>query len=370
MPPLKGFDVDFNQAPLLAIWEVTRACALACQHCRASAIDFRHPDELNLAEGRKLLDEIKDMGTPIVVFTGGDPLQRDDLEDLIRYGKSIGLRIGTIPAGTPRLDKARMQSLKASGVDQVAFSIDAPEAADHDAFRQVPGSYDLTLQGARWAQELDIPLQINTVFHQGNQHQIDALAALVSSLGIVFWEVFFLVPTGRGTQLKGCSAEEMETIFHKLYLLSKQVPFVIKVTEAQHYRRHVMQQERKIGRTGGAPAPTTSHPHEIHSTSSHPHAIGRSSKVVNAGSGFCFIDHTGDICPSGFLPEVRGNVRTHSLKSVYRHDDFFVNLRNPRLLKGKCGRCEFKTVCGGSRSRAWAVHGDAWAEEPFCVLER
>ncbi|MDF3128806.1 TIGR04053 family radical SAM/SPASM domain-containing protein [Kiritimatiellaeota bacterium B1221] len=363
----KGFDVDFKQAPLLVIWEVTRACTLACQHCRASAIDYRHPDELNLEEGKILLDEIKAMGTPIVVFTGGDPLQRTDLEELIRYGKSIGLRIGTIPAGTPRLDKTRMRSLKESGVDQVAFSIDAPNAADHDSFRQVPGSYDLTLQGARWAQELNIPLQINTVFHQGNQHQIDELCDLVKSLEVVFWEVFFLVPTGRGTQLSSCTAEEMEVIFGKLYALSKKVPFVIKVTEAQHYRRHIRQQERKVGPPSSV---THRNPYEVQAKTAHPHAIGRSSKVVNAGNGFCFIDHTGNICPSGFLSEERGNVRTHSLAHIYREDEFFVNLRNPKLLKGKCGRCEFKTSCGGSRSRAWAVTGDAWAEEPFCVLER
>jgi len=277
------------------------------------------------------------------------------------------LRVGTIPAGTPRLNLARMQSLQASGVDQVAFSIDAPGAADHDAFRQVPGSYERTLQGARWAQELGIPLQINTVFHKGNQHQIDELCDLVESLGIVFWEVFFLVPTGRGTQLESCTAEEMETIFHKLYLLQKKVSFVIKVTEAQHYRRHVMQQERSAGN----PPPTgRKSGKEISPTTGHPGAIGRSSKVVNAGNGFCFIDHVGNICPSGFLAEIRGNTRTHSLSEVYRTDEFFVNLRNPRLLKGKCGRCEFKVTCGGSRSRAWAVHGDAWAEEPFCVLER
>ncbi|WFB37201.1 TIGR04053 family radical SAM/SPASM domain-containing protein [Kiritimatiellota bacterium B12222] len=362
-----GFDVDFNQAPLLVIWEVTRACALACQHCRASAIDFRDPDELSLDEGKKILDEIKAMGTPIVVFTGGDPLQRKDLEDLIRYGKSIGLRVGTIPAGTPRLDKARMLSLKESGVDQVAFSIDAPQAADHDSFRQVPGSYDLTLQGARWAQELNIPLQVNTVFHKGNQHQIDELSELVASLGIVFWEVFFLVPTGRGTQLQGCSAEEMEVIFAKLYELNKKVPFVIKVTEAQHYRRYIKQQQRLAG------SPAQAHRHhvqEINAKASHPHAIGRSSKVVNAGNGFLFIDHVGNICPSGFMPVVRGNVRQTSLAEIYKKDDFFVKLRDPSLLKGKCGRCEFKSTCGGSRSRAWAVHGDAWAEEPFCVLER
>jgi radical SAM protein len=359
------FQVDFEQSPLLVIWECTRACALACRHCRANAIDFRDPLELDLPEGKALLDEIKATGTPIVVFTGGDPLQRDDLEDLIRYAKSIGLRAGTIPAGTPRLTKNRLCSLKVSGVDQVAFSIVAPTAEAHDAFRQVPGSFDLTLQGARWAEELDIPLQINTVFHQGNLHEFEVLARLVESLGTVFWEVFFLVPTGRGSELKGCSAEEMEQIFAQLYTLSSTASFVIKVTEAQHYRRYVMQQEK----AKGAPPSPRGPVHEIRK-GGHPGSIGRSSKVVNAGNGFCFVDHIGNICPSGFLPEIRGNVRTHRLRDVYRDDDLFRDLRNPRLLTGKCGRCEFRSTCGGSRSRAYAVHGDPFAEEPFCILER
>jgi MoaA/NifB/PqqE/SkfB family radical SAM enzyme len=315
------FNVDFNQAPLLVIWEVTRACALACQHCRASALDLRHPDELTLDEGKNLLAEIKDMGTPIVVLTGGDPLQRTDLEDLIRHGKELGLRMGTIPAGTPRLTRERLESLKESGVDQVAFSIDAPNAEDHDAFRQVPGSFDLTLQGARWASELEIPLQINTVFHRGNQHQVHELSSLVADLGVVFWEVFFLVPTGRGTELQGCSAKEMEGIFAHLHEVSQTAPFVVKVTEAQHYRRYVQRQERKKEQAGPL--------REVQGHRGHPGSIGRSTKVVNAGKGFCFVDHVGDIQPSGFLPVVRGNVRTDSITDVYRSDDFFVDLRDP-----------------------------------------
>jgi radical SAM protein len=362
-PERNAFAVDFQQQPLLVIWEVTRACALACRHCRASAIDRRDPRELNTDEGRALLDEIKALGTPIVVFTGGDPLQRDDLEVLIAYGKSIGLRVGTIPAGTPRLTRERLAALQLAGVDQVAFSIDASTAAEHDAFRQVPGSFDLTLQGARWARDLGIPLQINTVFSRHNVHDVENLVALVSTLGIVFWEVFFLVPTGRGSELQSCSAEEYEMIFGHLHRLSKTCGFVIKVTEAQHYRRYVMQQER-------GPANAAAPVHEIRATGGHPAGIGRSSKVVNAGNGFCFVDHTGDICPSGFLPLVRGNVRNQRLRDVYREDELFVNLRNPRLLQGKCGRCEFRAVCGGSRSRAWAVHGDPFAEEPCCILER
>jgi radical SAM protein len=364
-PPM-SFAVDFARAPLLVIWEVTRACALACQHCRADAIDRRDPRELSLTEGRKLLDDIKAMGTPIVVLTGGDPIQRDDLEDLIRHGKGLGLRMGTIPAGTPRLTRERLRSIKEAGIDQVAFSIDAPTAAKHDAFRKVEGSFDLTMQGARWAREEGIPLQINTVFSRYNFEDFEALAELVESLGIVFWEVFFLVPTGRGTVLESCTAEQYEVLFAKLYALSQRAPFVVKVTEAQHYRRYILQQK---GQGDGRPIAEDGKPMEM-KPAGPARAIGMSSKVVNAGNGFCFVDHTGDICPSGFLPMVAGNVRTKDIADVYRTDSVFRELRNEVLLKGKCGRCEFKSACGGSRSRAHAVYGDYLAEEPFCVLER
>lgn len=358
-----GFSVDFEQAPLLVIWEVTRACELACQHCRADAINVRDPRELTTDEGKRLLDAVKAMGTPIVVFTGGDPIQRMDLEELIRHGKRLGLRLGTIPAGTPRLTRERLVSLKDAGIDQLAFSIDAPNAKDHDAFRKVEGSFDLTMQGARWARELDVPLQINTVLSAYNFEQFDALSDLVEDLGVVFWEVFFLVPTGRGTVLKSCNAEQYEQLFEKLYSLARRAPFTVKVTEGQHYRRYIMQQE------GRGPAADAKHAVEVR-PAGHTRAIGMSSKVVNAGHGFCFVDHAGDIYPSGFLPIVTGNVREAGLAKTYRGHALFKELRDFSRLKGKCGRCEFRDACAGSRSRAYAVHGDYLAEEPFCILER
>lgn len=363
---MMGFSVDFAQAPLLVIWEVTRACQLACRHCRASAIDLRDPRELTLDEGKALLERVHAMGTPIMVLTGGDPIQRDDLEDLIRHGKELGLRMGTIPAGTPRLTRERLRSLKEAGVDQVAFSIDAPTAAKHDAFRNVPGSFDLTLQGARWARELDIPLQINTVLSQYNVDDFAALAELVESLGIVFWEVFFLVPTGRGSVLSGCTPEQFEELFGELHRLAERAPFMIKVTEGQHYRRYLAQQRR---RAGIAPAPERREAREI-KASSDARVIGTSSKVVNAGNGFCFVDHVGDICPSGFLPQVAGNVRRDDIVTVYREHPLFLELRDQSRLTGRCGRCAWVAECGGSRSRAYAVTGDHLADDPACILTR
>ncbi len=356
---------DFDQAPFLVIWEVTRSCALACRHCRAEAINWRHPDELTLEEGQKLLDDIVQMGTPIVIFSGGDPLQRDDLEDLIRYGKQIGLRVGTIPAATPRLTRDRVASLKSVQLDQMALSLDGHTPQKHDDFRRVEGSFAKTMEGAGWAREFDIPLQINTVFGVWNFEDFDALASLVEELHVVFWEVFFLVPTGRGAELQGCSAEQCEILFDKLYRMSQRVPFVIKVTEAPHYRRFVMQQTDDKT-TQNLPS---------HGTRKHPGYPNRSGGTglqvtrqgVNAGKGFCFVDHIGNAYPSGFLPITAGNVRNTSIKDIYRHSPIFQELRSPDLLKGRCGRCEYRTICGGSRSRAYALTGDYLAEDPSCI---
>lgn len=348
---------DFNKAPLLVIWEVTRACALACRHCRASAEDRRDPRELSTEQGFRLIDEVAEMGTPLIVFTGGDPLQRDDLELLVRHAGSRNLRVGTIPATTPRLTRERLESLKAAGVDQMAFSLDGSNATLHDNFRRVPGSYAKAIQGATWVRELDIPLQINTVFGDWNVDEFDAMAALVESLDIVFWEVFFLVPTGRGSIMQPCSAEQMELLFEKLYRMMLRVPFTIKVTEGQHFRAYVARQLEQ----------------DKHLTEQERERLKRfiGRPPVNAGRGFCFVDHTGQICPSGFLPELCGDVRTTSITSVYREHPLFLQLRDASQLQGPCHTCTYRELCsGGSRARAHAVHGHPMAPEPFCSLYR
>lgn len=345
-------DIDFNQAPLLLIWEITRSCELACRHCRASAENRRDPRELSTEQGYRLIDDVVAMGTPLIIFTGGDPLQRDDLEDLIRYAKAAGLRVGTIPATTPRLTRERLVAIKEAGVDQVAFSIDGATEAEHDDFRRVPGSFKLAMQGAAWARELGIPLQANTVFGSWNVHRFDALAELVASLGVVFWEVFLLVPTGRGSELQGCSAEQVEELFAKIHAFSKAggANFIIKITEGQHYRRYVAQ-----------------HPSPV-MPGRRPDFV--SIKAVHAGNGFCFVDHVGNICPSGFLPIECGNVREVSVIDVYRNHPVFKQLKDPGLLKGRCAVCDFQEVCGGgSRARAYAVTGDLFAEDPACVYQ-
>ncbi len=355
---------DFSQAPLLVIWETTRSCALACDHCRADADTTQHPNELTTAEGKNLIDQVRAMGTPIMILSGGDPLNRKDLEELIHYGKSAGLRMGTIPAATPNLTRERLAALKEAGVDQIAFSLDGATAASHDAFRRTPGAFDTVLRAARWAREMGVPIQVNSCFGAWNWHEFDAVAELVSGLDIAFWEVFFLIPVGRGAKLGGLTPAQFEEGFAKLRKMTLEKPFVVKLTEGQHFRRFALQQESSGGAGVAARVErTVARPASLRA------GLRLPKRAVNAGDGFLFVDHLGDICPSGFLPVRRGNVRENGLAETYRHDCLFRGLRDHSRLKGKCGVCEYREVCGGSRARAWATTGDAWAEDTSCAYQ-
>lgn len=361
--------VDFDHAPFLVIWETTQACALACRHCRASARPWRDPLELTTEEGKRVARQTVEMGTPLLIFSGGDPANRPDLVELICYGKDQGLRTATIPAATDTLTRDFVRTLRAAGLDQMALSLDFPRPELHDAFRGVPGAFAKTLQAVAWAHEVGLPLQINTTVCGETAPYLEEMASFVSGLGIVFWEVFFLIPVGRGGLLAGLAPAECERLFDVIYRTQKNGGFIVKVTEAPHYRRHVAQRERRAagepGRSRGeVPMP------EILTRSEGPgHTVGLAPRGVNAGNGFLFVSHRGDIYPSGFLPLAAGNVRQMSLANVYRYTELFRDLRTPGLLKGRCGRCEYRQICGGSRSRAFALTGDPLESDPWCVYE-
>jgi radical SAM protein len=359
--------VDFAQAPFLVIWETTQACALACRHCRASARPWRDPRELTTEEGRRLVDMVADMGTPIMIFSGGDPVSRPDLPDLIRHAKTRSLRAATIPAATPALTRELVFQLKEAGADQMALSLDFPDAAGHDAFRGVEGAFAKTMEAVGWAHEAGLPLQINTTLCGMNAERLPEMAAFVDTLGIVFWEVFFLVPMGRGELLGGLTAAQCEKLFDILYRAQTTSSYVLKVTEAPHYRRHVA-----LRQGGGRPpsgAPLAAMPAMLTRSEGPGHTIGLAPRGVNAGNGFLFVSHLGEICPSGFLPAPGGNVRESTLADVYRNHAMFRALRDPDQLSGRCGRCEFRNICGGSRARALALTGDAFATDPWCSYE-
>ena len=363
-PPL-----DFNQQPFIVIWETTRACDLACVHCRAKAQSLPLSGELSREEGLALLDEIADMGAKVCVLSGGDPLKRTDLLDLIRYGKSKGLRMATIPAATPLLTRDVVQALKHAGLDQMALSLDASTLEAHDQFRGVPGAFQKTMEAVQWAHEVKLPLQINTVMSQHNFDEVDQLIELVQRFGVVFWEVFFLVPVGRGAEIPGLSAEQYEQVFAKLYRVARNAPFIVKVTEALHFRRY--DYEQRLRELGIDPQRLTWNgvelPPELRQVEGPHGSIGQAPQAVNAGKGFVFVAHNGEVYPSGFLPLSAGNVRTAPLRTIYQASPIFQALRDPNRLKGRCGACEYRAICGGSRSRAYAVTGDYLAEEPCCA---
>ncbi len=356
--------VDYERTPFLIIWETTQACDLVCRHCRASAQPLRDLGELTTAEGRNLLDQAVDLGTPIVVLSGGDPLKREDLYDLVRHGAGRGLRMATIPAATDRLTEEVIARLKESGLSQMALSLDFPSAELHDSFRGVPGAFVKTMRAIEWAHRHELPLQINTTICGESLPHLERMVDLVKHLDVVFWEVFFLVPMGRGADLMGLDAQSCEEIFGLLYRTQKSAKFLVKVTEAPHYRRYVAQREWL---EGGARRRAGSLPAQLVRTEGPGGTIGLAPQGVNAGNGFLFISHTGEVYPSGFLPVSGGNVRQRTLSSIYRDTLFFQRLRRPRDFSGVCGRCEFNLICGGSRSRALALTGDPFASDPWCA---
>ncbi|WP_414859352.1 TIGR04053 family radical SAM/SPASM domain-containing protein [Paenibacillus haidiansis] len=356
MPDL-SMERDYNQNPFIVIWEVTRACALKCLHCRAEAQYHPDPRQLTLEEGKKLIDDIAELDHPLFVFTGGDPLMRPDLFELARYAiHEKGLPVSMTPSATPRVTFSAVQKAKEVGLSRWAFSLDGSTAEIHDHFRGTPGSYRMTMQGINYLQELEIPIQINTTVSRYNLDDLPRIAELVKEMGAVLWSVFFLVPTGRGMVSDMISAEEHERVMEWLARLQREMPYGVKATEAPHYRRVFLQQKKLEAAESAAPTPVK-----------RKDLLGRSPKGVNDGDGFVFISHVGDVYPSGFLPVKCGNVRASSLADIYRNSPILQELRDKSLLKGKCGACEFKQLCGGSRARAYAVTGDYLESDPYCA---
>ncbi len=360
-------NIDFDQSPFLVIWEVTQACDLACIHCRAEAQPYRHPLEMTSEEGFKLIDEVSTFGRPLFVLTGGDPMKRPDILDIIKYGDEKGLRMAMTPSGTSLMTSDVVASLKEAGLSRLAVSLDGSHPGIHDVFRKVSGSYRWTVDCIDFAHELGLPVQINTTMTRYNLDDFEGLVERMTDLDIVLWSVFFLVPTGRGQTEDELTAQEYEWVFNRLYDLSKTVPFDIKTTAAPHYRRLVLQRMKDDCRNTGstrAERPTSKMSPGFSVDSDQ---IGRAGKSVNDGNGFVFISHTGQVFPSGFLPVSAGNVRNQSLVDLYRDSELFKNLRDYDKLKGKCGLCEYKKICGGSRARAYAMTGDYMESDPFCV---
>lgn len=342
VPACMFSDLDVDERPLVLIWEVTQACGLACRHCRADAKPARHPDELTTAEGKALLDDAAEFGDgQLVVLSGGDPLAREDLTELIAYGDDSGLRMTITPSGTASLTPERVHELADAGIARMAVSLDGATKESHDSFRGEESFAD-TVAAAEAARDAGVPIQINTTVCADTVEELPAIRDRVRDLGAVLWSVFFLVRVGRGGILDPVAPERAESVMEWLHDVDAEERFGVKTTEAPFYRRVGLQRE-----DGGQEG-------------------SRRRAGITAGCGFAFVSHVGEVYPSGFLPKSAGNVRDRSVVDAYRNSDLFRSLRDPDAFSGKCGACEYRHVCGGSRSRAYAETGEPTGSDPLC----
>ncbi len=346
---------DYADRPMLVYWEMTQACGLSCRHCRAEAMPLPHPLELDHAESERLLNQIVAFGDPLphLILTGGDPLQRQDLYELIDRANALGLDVSITPSATQNLTRQVVDKLRSHGIQSLGLSLDGSTAERHDGIRGIQGCFETTIRGAQLAAEFDLPIQVNTLVSEETAEDLPATYELLKSLKVMRWSLFFLIAVGRGKVLREVSPQRGEEIMDWVYDLAKVAPFAIKTTEAPSYRRIALNRMRAEALA----------PEQIQQTSVY-HGFG-----IRDGHGIMFVSNTGDVYPAGFLPLTVGNVRQGDIVDMYRNAPVFRSLHNPNEFKGKCGRCEHRIICGGSRARAFAYTGDPLESDPFCPYE-
>ena len=355
-PNMSHMAHDFSKNPMLCYWEMTQACGLACKHCRAEAMPTANPFELNTEESKRFLSQLLDFGKPLphVIMTGGDPLRRSDIFELIDYANSIGLEVSVTPAATKDLTNDAISKLKAHGIQSMGLSLDGSSAERHDGIRSVPGTFEQTMEAARHCGRIGLPIQVNTLVAEETVDDLPAIYELLrTSFPVMRWSLFMLISVGRGKQLNEVSPQEGESVMRWVFDLSPHSPFAIKTTEAPSYRRIAIEEMRKA-HVATADMKTTS--------------VYRGFQIRD-GHGIVFVSNLGEIFPSGFLPLHCGNVRKDSLVDVYRNSEVFRGLHSPDTFHGKCGTCEYSHICGGSRARAFAYTGDPLGTDPFCPYE-
>ena len=336
----------YTQAPRRVYWELTRACGLSCRHCRAEAIKERLPDELSKDEAfgvLRALAEAKPM--PVVVLTGGDPLERPDFFEIMDFAKTLKLHVDVAPSVTPKLTREAVFQLKEHGVGAMSLSLDGSDAKRHDDLRGIPGCFDRTLEAAEYIAEAQIPMQVNTLVTAHTLSDMPAIHERAGQMKPKRWSLFFLVTTGRGSLLPQIEPEQAEELFEWLLEMGSKSSFVIATTEAPQYRRLLAKRQ-----AGDGP----------------PRVPGAG---MRDGNGIMFISYRGDIMPSGFLPLSAGSVRESDPLTIYRESKLFTSLRDTSSFGGRCGACDLKDLCGGSRGRAYAATGNPLAEDPLCLYQ-
>jgi len=349
------------EPPRLLAWELTAACNLECAHCRGAATKTPSSDELTTQEAENLIDELADYGKPILIISGGEPLVRDDVFKIAQYGTKKGLRVVLATNGTLVTEEISKQ-MKEVGIRRVSISIDGATPETHDNFRGMLGSFEGALRGISEIQKAGIELQINTTITKRNIGEIEEIHRLAQRLNSDAHHIFLLVPTGRasGMEEEEIPPEEYEAVLNWFYELDQRETektkqgkkrMDVKATCAPHYFR-IMRERAKLEERKIKPVED---------------GLRATTKGCLGGTGFCFVSHIGEVYPCGYLPALAGNIRENSFKEIWEESRVFNDLRNPDKLKGKCGICEYRRVCGGCRARAFAATGDYMAEEPYCI---
>ncbi|GAB6175864.1 heme b synthase [Desulfobaculum senezii] len=336
----------------LIAWEITRSCNLACKHCRAEAHTEPYPGEFSTEEAKALIDTFPETGSPIIIFTGGEPMMRKDWPELVRYAKSKDLRCVMAPNGT-LITEESAKEMKAAGIERVSISIDGPDAASHDEFRGVPGAFEASMRGIEYLKKAGLEFQINTTVTKGNLGMFRDIFQLCEDLGAVAWHIFLLVPTGRAAEIgeEIITAAEYEDVLNWFYDFRKTTDMQLKATCAPHYHRILRQRAKEEG------IPVTFENFGLDAV----------SRGCLGGVGFCFISHTGQVQPCGYLDLDCGNVRDTPFPEIWANSKHFNEFRNQKCFEGKCGVCEYHKVCAGCRARAYTMNGSHLAEEPLCT---
>ncbi len=347
---------EYALAPRNVYWEMTIACDLSCRHCRANAIPTRDPMELSTDQAKELIRGVKELGS-MLILTGGDPMKRADLFELIDYARSLHVPVGITPATTPLLTREAIHGFHKHGVAALGISIDGGTVRTHDDFRGVHGTLDRAFSALQWAREVSLPVQINTAVTRQTLPELPHLYERLKNEAyppVKRWSLFLLVPTGRGAVEDMPTPEQVEELFEWSYKTAKEAPFHVGTVEAPQYRRFLIQQKVREGVTVDALMKDGK----------------RNGFGVRDGNGVIFISFKGEVYPAGFLPDpLLGNVKEASLPDIYRNSPDLARLRDMDQLGGKCGQCEYRWVCGGSRARAFGMTGDAMATDPACVYE-
>lgn len=363
--PWNSKDIELGERPLFVCWEVTKACKLSCRHCRAKAIRRPLPGELNHEQGLALIDQITEFGEPYpaLLFTGGDPLMRPDILDLVAHAKDLGIYTAVAASVTDMLTQEVMTELKNLGVGVMSISLDGSIPETHDGIRGVPGTWERSIEVLQMAHKTGLRTQINSTVMRSNLDQLADLFDIAIKTHAAAWEAFFLVRTGRGVLLENPDPGEIEDVMRFLSVAAR-YGLPVRTSEGPHFRRVVRQTPPDGGIGGPLYEKLRDRLEELRGKPAHPVMTSRGG--TGDGKGVMMVTHNGEITPSGFLPVSPGKFPDKSIVDVYRNSSTFHDLRDASKLKGKCGNCEYKEICGGSRSRAYVEYGDLLQSDPLC----